>query len=139
MWSILQQMRLPLTILLLTICGTLYAPGYNSLIIERSEGIEPFAGLWEATCKVESSCNPKAHNIKEDARGIVQIREVRLRDYNQRSGSHYTMNDLYDPKISERIWKYYARKFSVYDFEGIAKAWNCNSKAYWMKIKKAMR
>ena len=42
-------MRLPLTILLLTICGTLYAPGYNSLIIERSEGIDPFARLWEAT------------------------------------------------------------------------------------------
>ena len=132
-------MKTPLIILFLLISATLYAPGYNSLIIERSEGIDPFARLWEATCKVESSCNPKAHNIKEDARGIVQIREVRLRDYNQRSGSHYTMNDLYDPKISKKIWLFYARKFSVYDFEGISRSWNCNSKAYWMKIKKELR
>ena len=60
-------MRLPLTILFLTICGTLYAPGYNSLIIERSEGIEPFAGLLRATAIVESGNNHLAYNAQEAA------------------------------------------------------------------------
>ena len=129
-------MRLPLTILFLTICGTLYAPGYNSLIIERSEGVDPFARLLRATAIIESGNNHLAYNAQERATGLLQIRPIRLLDYNQRTGSHYTMNDLYDPKISKKIWLFYARKFSVYDFEGISRSWNCNSRAYWMKINK---
>ena len=129
-------MKTPLIILFLLISAKMYAPGYNSLIIERSEGIEPFAGLLRATAIVESGNNHLAYNAQERATGLLQIRPIRLLDYNQRTGSHYTMNDLYDPKISEIIWKYYARKFSVYDFEGISRSWNCNSKAYWMKINK---
>ena len=123
-------MKTPLIILFLLISAKMYAPGYNSLIIERSEGIEPFAGLLRATAIVESGNNHLAYNAQERATGLLQIRPIRLLDYNQRSGSHYTMNDLYDPKISKKIWLFYARKFSVYDFEGIARAWNCNSKAY---------
>ena len=129
-------MKTPLIILFLLISATLYAPGYNSLIIERSEGIEPFAGLLRATAIVESGNNHLAYNAQERATGLLQIRPIRLLDYNQRTGSHYTMNDLYDQKISKKIWLFYARKFSVYDFEGISRSWNCNSRAYWMKINK---
>ena len=129
-------MKTPLIILFLLISAKMYAPGYNSLIIERSEGIEPFAGLLRATAIVESGNNHLAYNAQERATGLLQIRPIRLLDYNQRTGSHYTMNDLYDPKISKKIWLFYARKFSVYDFEGISRSWNCNSRAYWMKINK---
>ena len=129
-------MKTPLIILFLLISAKMYAPGYNSLIIERSEGIEPFAGLLRATAIVESGNNHLAYNAQERATGLLQIRPIRLLDYNQRTGSHYTMNDLYDPKISKKIWVFYARKFSVYDFEGISRSWNCNSRAYWMKINK---
>ena len=131
-------MKTPLIILFLLISATLYAPGYNSLIIERSEGVDPFARLLRATAIIESGNNHLAYNAQERATGLLQIRPIRLLDYNQRTGSHYTMNDLYDPKISKKIWLFYARKFSVYDFEGISRSWNCNSRAYWMKIKKEL-
>ena len=131
-------MKTPLIILFLLISAKMYAPGYNSLIIERSEGVDPFARLLRATAIIESGNNHLAYNAQERATGLLQIRPIRLLDYNQRTGSHYTMNDLYDPKISKKIWLFYARKFSVYDFEGISRSWNCNSRAYWMKIKKEL-
>ena len=40
------------------------------------------ATLWLAICQVESSNDPKAHNIKEDARGIAQIRACVIEDVN---------------------------------------------------------
>jgi hypothetical protein len=75
----------------------------------------------------------------ELAYGAYQIRAIRLRDYNQRNGTHYRLKDCYDPKISKKIYFYYASKFDPTDYEGICKAWNGRGRSnqdYWMRVKK---
>ena len=43
----------------------------------------PLAPLWIAICTVESGGDPTAHNTKEDARGIAQIRYVMVNEVNR--------------------------------------------------------
>ena len=60
-------------------------------------------------------------------------------DYNARTGSAYTMNDLFDYKISERIFMYYASELGPYKLERIAKTWNGSGKGtilYWEQVKR---
>ena len=60
-------------------------------------------------------------------------------DYNIRTGSSFSMNDLFNYKISERIFLYYATEIGPYNFERIAKAWNGSGEStilYWDQVKK---
>jgi hypothetical protein len=90
---------------------------------------------------VESSNNPNALNRTERAMGIVQIRTIRLKDYNQRTSKKYRLKDCYDPNISKEIWNFYASGFHYTQQEQIAKGWNGRGKSnriYWAKIKKQL-
>lgn len=60
---------------------------------------------------IESSNNPRAHNIQEDARGLCQIRRCVLQEWNAyHSNKTYCMNDLYDPKVNLEIAEWYLEK-----------------------------
>ncbi len=59
-----------------------------AVIIPVEADISPLQPLWEAVCVVESSNNYHALNTLEMAYGIAQIRQIRLDDYNQRTGEH---------------------------------------------------
>ena len=101
--------------------------------------VKPYEKLWLACCMVESSNDSLALNIPEGATGIVQIRPIKLLDYNQRTGKGYHIRDCYNIKISKEIWIYYASKFRPEQQEQIAKAWNgrgLKNRIYWGKIKK---
>jgi len=115
-----------------------FAPGANPFIIAGSDGINPFSSLLYATAMVETMGNPLAYNELENAVGIFQIRQVRIDEYNRRTGSKYALSDMYDPGLSEKVFLYFASRFGPYKFERIAKSWNGSgpmTELYWKRIK----
>jgi hypothetical protein len=117
----------------------LFAPVSGSLVVEDAEPVNPFGKIIYAIGKVETGLDTIVYNAKEEAVGYFQIRPIRLRDYNMRTGSSYTMNDMYDYYIAEKIFLYYASQIGPYNPEKIAKDWNGSGKMtriYWNKVKK---
>ena len=127
------------TLLLLSFAFRAYAPSRESIIILESRPIEPYKPLIHAIGIVETRCDTLAYNQIEQAVGYFQIRPIRLEDYNMRTGSKYTMKDMFNYEISEKIFLYYAAQIGPYDFEKIARRWNGSGPRtihYWNRIKK---
>jgi hypothetical protein len=117
---------------------SVFAPGTNSFIIAESTGINPFSDLMYATAMVETMGNPSAYNEFENAVGIFQIRQIKIDEYNKRTGSNYVLTDMYDPQLSEKVYLYFASRTGPYKQEKIAKAWNGSgpmTELYWKRIK----
>jgi hypothetical protein len=115
-----------------------FAPASETIIMVRTSPVEPFKDLIHAIGMVETQYDTLAYNPLEGAVGYFQIRPIRLMDYNARTGCNYTMNDLFNYKISEKIFLYYAAEFGPYNFERIAKTWNGSGKStilYWDQVK----
>jgi hypothetical protein len=131
--------KLLLIILILYFSGlAAYAPMRKLLYIKEAIPIQPYEKVWEAVCMIESSNRQYAFNKDENAIGIVQVRPVRLRDFNDRTGKQYTMDDMYDVKKSKEVFMYYATQFEYSDPEKIARKWNGSGKktiTYWNKVK----
>ena len=124
---------------LLTFAFKAFAPSSESLILVRTSPDEPFKSLIHAIGMVETQFDTLAYNPLEEAVGYFQIRPIRLEDYNSRTGSNYSMNDLFNYKISEKIFLYYASVIGPYNFERIAKTWNGSGKStilYWEQVKR---
>lgn len=124
---------------LLALGFKVFAPTSGSLIVVRSLPVEPFKTLIHAIGMVETQFDTLAYNPLEEAVGYFQIRPIRLMDYNIRTGSNISMNDLYNYKISEKIFLYYATEIGPYNFERIAKSWNGSGEStilYWDQVKK---
>ncbi len=118
-----------------------YAPILKVLFIKKALPVQPYEKVWDAVCQIESGKRPDAFNKEENARGIVQVRPVRLHDFNERTGKHYIMNDMYDVKKSKEVFMYYATRFGYSDLEKIVRRWNGNGKktiVYWEKVKSHM-
>ncbi len=69
-------------------------------IFDRYRGSIPIEYL-RAIASRESDFDPK--NRTGSARGLMQIINVVRTDYNERHGTHYTPDDLYDPAVSVAI------------------------------------
>lgn len=118
-----------------------FAPSSNSLVMVKTTPVEPFRSLIQAIGMVETQYDTLAFNPLEGAVGYFQIRPIRLEDYNDRTGHNYSMNDLFNYKISEKIFLYYATEIGPYNFEKIAKTWNGSGKStiqYWEQVKKLL-
>jgi hypothetical protein len=127
------------TLIILFFALRVSAPSRESLMIPESRPVEPYKPLIRAIGIVETRCDTLAYNPIEQAAGYFQIRPIRLEDYNKRTGSKYTMYDMFDYKISEKIFLYYAVQIGPYDFEKIARRWNGSGPRtihYWNRIKK---
>jgi hypothetical protein len=127
------------TLLLFSFTFQVSAPTRESLIILYSSPVEPYKRLIHAIGIVETKCDTLAYNPIEEAVGYFQIRPIRLKDYNKRTGSNYKMRDLYNYKISEKIFLYYANQIGPYDLGKIARNWNGSGLRtihYWNKVKK---
>jgi hypothetical protein len=125
--------------LILFLPAKLLSPPDPSVMIVRPEPFNPYLALWEATCRVESSKVEHSINYQEKAFGIAQIRAGKLKDYNNQTGSSYTLDDCLDPGVSYKIWIHFAKKYGHKDPERIAKRWNGSGKIteiYWEKVKK---
>jgi hypothetical protein len=116
-----------------------FAPVTNSLPVYSTSGINPFKKLIYAIGMVETRLDTLSYNPVEQAVGYFQIRPIRLEDYNIRTGSNYTMKDLYNYEISEKIFLYYASRVGPYNFERIARNWNGSGPKtiyYWNRVRK---
>jgi hypothetical protein len=130
---------LSVTLLLFSSTFRIFAPASESLVIIKSAPVEPYKKLIHAIGMVETMCDTLAYNPIEEAVGYFQIRPIRLRDYNKRTGNSYKMKDLFNYEISEKIFLYYAVQIGPYDFERIARKWNGSGPRtihYWNRIKK---
>jgi len=116
-----------------------FAPSSGSIFIVDRPPIEPFKPLIYAVGMVETNFDTLAYNPIEEAAGYFQIRPIRIKDYNNRTGSNYTTKDMFDYKTSEKIFLYYASQIGPYNFERIAKNWNGSGPRtiyYWKRVKK---
>jgi hypothetical protein len=119
----------------------LFAPVSGGLVVDVAEPVNPFGKLISAIGMVETKHDTLAYNPEEGAVGYFQIRPIRLRDYNERTGSKYKMKDLYNYEISEKIFLYYASQIGPYNTEKIAKNWNGSgrqTRIYWSKVRKLL-
>jgi hypothetical protein len=127
------------SLLFLSFSFRVSAPTSESLIIFYPRPIEPYSRLIYAIGMVETMCDTLAYNPIEEAAGYFQIRPIRLRDYNKRTGSNYKMNDMFNYEIAEKIFLYYAVQLGHNNFEQIARNWNgrgARTFQYWNRIKK---
>lgn len=128
-----------ISFILLSFSLRVSAPEWKSLIIFKQTPIEPYRKLAYAIGMVETEGDTLAYNPTEEAAGYFQIRPIRLIDYNKRTGSSYTMQDLFSFETSERIFLYFADLLGPYKMEQIARKWNGSGHQtvnYWDRIKR---
>lgn len=115
-----------------------FAPSSASVFILERKPIEPYQRLIYAIGKVETNHDTLSYNPHERATGYFQIRPIRVEDYNNRTGSNYSPEDMFDYKISEKVFLYYASRIGPYDLKQIAMKWNGsgpNTIYYWHMVK----
>ncbi len=126
------------TLLIFSFASRAFAPGNGILVTFISAPIEPFRHLINAIGLVESLRDTLAYNPVEKATGFFQIRPIRLNDYNKRTGNTFALKDMFNYKISEKIFLYYASEIGPNDFEKIARNWNGSgphTTFYWRRVK----
>ena len=114
------------------------APEFKVFYLMASKPVDAYERIINAVVHVESKGDNSARNLIEEATGAFQIRPIRLRDYNQRTGNNYKMEDCYNYQISKKIFLYYANRIGYPDYESIARKWNGSGKTtldYWKKVK----
>jgi len=128
-------------ILLLMFSLRASAPFCESLFITVTPPLNPYLPLMQAIGMVETMYDTLAYNAEEEAAGYFQIRPVRIKDYNRLTGSSYTTRDMFDYKVSEKIFLYFADRIGPYDFEKIARKWNGSGSMttyYWNRIRELL-
>ena len=124
---------------------TLKAPSERAIVIVKTEAIEPYETIWDAVVKVESNGDLFAigdRHLKDKSYGIVQIRQVRLDDYFERTEIRYSEKDMFDPVKSKEIFLYYADRIGPYDMERIIRNWNGKwelTDDYYAKVRKVLK
>lgn len=127
-----------LMITLLLIGLKTLAPVSSTMTIIDSVPVNPFRELMYAVGMVETMGNSFAYNEYEEAVGIFQIRQVRIDDYNRRTGSSLLLEDMFDSGASEKVFLYFASLLGPYQMEKIARAWNGSGPMtdfYWSRVK----
>ena len=125
-----------ITIIFLALFSHLKAPDHPVAVILRTEPIQPYEAIWNATCEIESGFNPYAigdKHLKDYSYGIVQIRQSRIDDYYEKTGIRYSVTDMFDPVKSREVFLFYASQFHSSDTEAISRAWNAGPN--WKKVK----
>lgn len=117
----------------------LFAPvSPPAVTVEALSPINPYLPLIEAMSVVESSKNPFAVNIEEQAYGLLQIRQCKLDDFNRANGTDFVLTDMFNVDLSTRVFMWHYSMFDHHDFETIARAWNGSgamTDMYWKKVK----
>jgi hypothetical protein len=103
--------------------------------------------LINAICMVESSGIDSAYNAKEDAVGILQIRQCMVNDVNRILGrrgidSLYSMEDRWCPEKSLQMFNIFISHYNLTEPEEIARCWNGGPRGmsytytepYWDKV-----
>ena len=132
--------QIALTIfLLLAVVFRASSPSLKSVVIFDVPPVEPYKQLMNAIAYVETKYDTLAYNPMEQAAGIFQIRPIRLAEYNRLTGEKYEMKDLFNYKVSEKIFLFFADRIGPYNTEMIARKWNGSGHRtiyYWNRIKR---
>ena len=131
-------MKVILIIFLLLVSIKAIAPPYTPLYITKAEAIDPYKAIKYAVGMVECNLDILAFNLLESATGYFQVRPIRLNDYNERTGSNYTLQDMYDYEKAERVFMYYATRIGYRNPGQIARDWNGSGPMtweYWRKVR----
>ena len=123
-----------------------YSPVKKAMYIPKSEAIQPYEAIWNATCKVESNFKTDAIgdlHLKNKSYGISQVRKTRLDDYYRQTGIRYYEKDMFDPVKSKEVFVFYACQFYPSQTEEISRSWNGGERGmekkstikYWKKVK----
>jgi hypothetical protein len=134
----LQFRRYILTGLFLLSAIKVFAPDINTITVIKEPAIQPYSRLLYATAMVETMGNSLAYNEFENAVGIYQIRQVRIDDYNRRTGSNHSLTEMFDPVLSKKVFLYYASLHRPHELEKISKGWNGSgpmTELYWKRIR----
>jgi len=99
----------------------------------------PYLDIYNAIAMVESKMNPLAYNPKERAVGILQIRQIRINDYNLLTGKSYKLKDAYDVEVSKEIFFYYAEKIGIENQDLIIRKWNGSGPMTYKYLEKVKR
>lgn len=132
-------LKFALIISFLSVTLKLSAPDERPFYIFEPTVIEPFNDLIYAIGMVETMNNHLAYNAVEQAAGFLQIRPVRLEDYNMRTGNKYILKDMFDPDLSKKVFLYYASRTGPYNLEKVTRDWNGSgpqTELYWNRVKK---
>jgi hypothetical protein len=122
-----------------------FAPEFHALCIAPPEKIDPYKAIKYAIGRVEVGnavtgvLDTLAYNPVEQACGYFQIRPIRLEDYNKRTGSHYSLKDMYDYEKAEKVFMHYAAEIGYRNPCKIARNWNGSGPktwVYWNKVRK---
>lgn len=125
-----------LVFIVFLLCRLLPAPNDSYLVIEKKPAINGYEPLIKALVCVETDHGKDFYNEIENAVGPFQIRQIRVDDYNQRTGSNYQLKDFYDYDLSKKMFLYYAQGK---DYETTARNWNGSGPMtieYWNKVKR---
>jgi hypothetical protein len=123
------------------VCINLPSTGYLKLYVLRAQSINPYEQIWGAVCKIESGGDSLAFCIDINGKpsvGIAQVQQIRLDDYNKRSGNNFTLFDMYSPAKAKKVFLYYCNSM---DYERICRRWNGSgpmTKLYWKKLTKIL-
>jgi hypothetical protein len=128
-------------ILFSIICKLLPAPeGVKPLYIIKTEPINYYQPLIKAIVTVESKWNQNAFNKKELAVSWFQIRPCRVQDFNNQTGKHYTLHDMYNFNKAQEVFMHFTKGRN---YETVARCWNGGDHGkwektndYWNKVKK---
>jgi hypothetical protein len=116
----------------------------KALYIPESPIYRPFEALSQAVAMVESSNDPYAYNPHEKAFGKYQIRPIRLKDFNLKTGKQYQLHEMYDTLKAKEVFMFYALQRHYTETEYIARTWNGgengmkkrSTKKYYRKVSK---
>jgi hypothetical protein len=128
--------KLILIIISVLLCLICKAPGFRAFYLLKGETIQPYEKLIKAITFVESANGKYTYNKTEKAVGWFQIRQIRVDDYNRKTGKNYKLEDFYDYELSKKCFLYFANDRS---FEVVVKSWNGRGRQteeYWKKVKK---
>jgi hypothetical protein len=131
----MKRMKITLIFLLFTLIAK--APVWSCFVIGVPEPVQPYETIWRAVCQVESANDPLAYNKKENAVGVAQIRQIRIKDFNRRTGKNYKLKEMFCPVKSKEVFLYYAEKIKEPD--KIIKDWNGSGKATYVYLKKVKK
>lgn len=109
--------------------------------------VRSIPNLIDAIIYVESRGNTKAHNIKEDAVGCLQIRPIMLREVNRLLGfNKYKLADRWSKAKSIEMFNVIKEHTTNPTDEKLARNWNGgwngykkqSTLKYWYKVKKQL-
>ena len=113
----------------------------KELFVLQPDALNRYTRVLKAILDIESGGDTFAYNPAESAYGALQIRPIRVRDYNMRTGKNYTTEDMFDLKKATEVFVYYAERLE--SEEEMARQWNGGPRGmqkhstedYWNQVK----